>query len=252
MPDFVLDMFTLFGPVPPRRGETGTAQLQALLDAHQIAGAVTLSTRGLYHSAAAGNRETIALCQEAGPKLAPAVVLDPRFPNAERTVAGGRVLCLLPDTQHWPLPFAPVTELLRTLIASGGTIAANIPLWWEAHKPGDATQIAHVLEQVNYPAPVILGNVAGNCLYEALTVARQNEKLLIATNGLQGLGEVKMAVDAIGAKRVVFGSGAPARSLGAALSLVRNAGLSEPDKEAVLGGNARSLLASSVANGGAQ
>lgn len=246
MADFVLDMFTLFGPVPPRGGETGTARLQALLERHDIAGAVTLSTRGLYHSAAAGNRETIALCAEAGPKLAPAVVLDPRQPGAERTIAGGRVLCLLPDTQRWPALFAPAADLLRSLVAAGGSATANLPLWWEAARPGDATAIAQTLRETGYPAPVILGGVTGECLYEAIVAAKGNDRLFIATNGLQGIGEVKTAVDAIGANRVVFGSGAPARSLGSALALVRSAGLSPDAQAAVFGGNARKLL------GGAQ
>ena len=242
MADFVLDMFTLFGPVPPRGGETGTARLQALLERHNITGAVTLSTRGLYHSAAAGNRETIALCAEAGPKLAPAVVLDPRQPGAERTIAGGRVLCLLPDTQQWPALYAPAADLLRTLAALGGAATANIPVWWESARPGDATVIAQMLKETNYPAPVVLGGVPGDCLYEAMVAAKGNERLHIATNGLQGVGEVKTAVDGIGANRVVFGSGAPARSLGSALALIRNAGLSPETEAAVLGGNARRLL----------
>jgi predicted TIM-barrel fold metal-dependent hydrolase len=44
------------------------------------------------------------------------------------------------------------------------------------------------------------------------------------------------------AERVVFASGAPVRSLGAALALIRHARLDAAAERLVLGGNARRLL----------
>jgi hypothetical protein len=239
--EFVFDMFTLFGPVPPRGGETGTGTLQALLQRHGVAGAVTLSTRGLYHSAAAGNRETIALCAEAGGRLLPAAVLDPRQPRVLETVAGARVLCLLPATQHWPLTYAPLADLLKAL-GESDAVAPSTPIWCEASRAGDATGLAAVLRETNYPAPVILGAVSGDDLLEATSVARDDPKIHIATDCLRGVGEVALAVASVGPQRVVFASEAPARSLGSAIALVRQAGLTPGDAAMVLGENARRLL----------
>ena len=57
------------------------------------------------------------------------------------------------------------------------------------------------------------------------------------------MGDIEMAVStALGASRVVFASAAPARSLGAALGLMEQAGLSPADTDLVMGGNARRLL----------
>ena len=100
MPDpLILDAFTLFGPVPPRAAsQPGTDELIELMDRHGVAGAITTSTRGLYYSAPAGNRETAALCQEAGGALQPAAILDPRLPFAAHATTGGTIV--LPDADH--------------------------------------------------------------------------------------------------------------------------------------------------------
>lgn len=242
MPDLIFDMHTLFGPVPPRGGETTPEHLQALLQRHSVAGAVTTSTRSLYYSASAGNRQTIHYCKEIGPSLLPGVVLDPRQPQVVQTIAGARLYCLLPSTQGWPIHYAPLIELLQIRAVRVNTWPRPIPLWWEARKEGDATLIAELMRQVDYPAPYILGGVSDDGLVEAISVARRDSNALVATDGLRGIGEVTMLVQALGAGRVVFGSGAPARSLGSALALVRQAELSLSDEALVLSGNAIRLL----------
>ena len=240
MADVILDMFTLFGPVPPRPGEHGVEPLQALLQKHSVMGAVTLSTRGLYHSASAGNRETIQLCANAGGALLPAVVLDPRQPQVLQTIAGARMLCLMPATQKWPMLYSPLTDLLRSLSSAGD--AANLPLWIEVSRPGDATSLAAELKEAGYAGPIILGSVAGDNLIEAISVARADNRFHIATDGLRGIGEIAAAASAIGAARVVFASGAPAQSLSGAKAMVSGAEISDADREAILSGNARRLL----------
>lgn len=243
MPDatLILDIHTVFGPVPPRGvAEAGTVRLQSLLARHGVAGAVTLSTRGLYHSAAAGNRETAALCQEAGGALQPAAVLDPRQPNAAQSLSGARMICVMACTQAWPVRYAPLVNELKTLAGAG----TRVPLFWEASCLGDATAAVELLGASGYAGPVVFGSVNAETLSEAVTVAASDERLFVATNGLRGVGEVAYAVSALGASRVVFGSGAPAaRTMGGALGLVRVAGLSDADADLVLGGNAKRLLA---------
>ncbi|GAB4470187.1 MAG: hypothetical protein OHK0029_42970 [Armatimonadaceae bacterium] len=242
MPDLIFDMHTLFGPVPPRGGDTDPGHLQALLKKHSIAGAVTLSTRGLYHSASAGNRETVFHCNQIGPTLLPGVVLDPRQPQVIQTVAEARVYFLLPRTQHWPIAYAPLQDLLQMRAVRTNTWPRPIPLWWEARQHGDATAIAELMRTVDYPAPYILGGVSGDGLVEAVSVARKDANCMVATDGLRGIGEVSLLVESLGAGRVIFGSGAPAQSLGSVLALVRQAGLSKADEALILSGNAIRLL----------
>jgi len=240
--EFVLDLFTLFGPLPPRGAEPGVVPLQALLTKHGVAGGVTLSTRALYHNAHAGNRETQALCAEAGGTLLPAALLDPRLADPLATVGNARLLCFLPATQGWPLPFAPVADLFTEISGS------RTPVWIEAARLGDATQIAEAVKAANMTQSVILGGVTGATLSEAVSVARKHTNLMLATNGLQGVGEIALAVKTLGAERVVFASGVPHRALGATLALHRHSGLTPEQENLVMGGNTKKLMASS--NGG--
>ena len=236
----ILDAFTLFGPVPPRgAAQPGTDALVERMEKHGVAGAITTSTRGLYDATAAGNRETIARCQEAGGALQPAAILDPRLALGAQATTGARMLCVMPATQRWPLPFAPLDELLRTLAANG----TKVPIFCEVTSVGDATRFRDAFAASGWADTAILfGSCAGDALLETIAVAQSNPNISLVTNGVRGIGAIEMAVGALGANRVVFGSGAPARSLGAALALIRRSELTAADQELVLGGNAKRIL----------
>lgn len=241
----VLDFFTLFGPHPTHSAasETGAKRLRDALARHGIPTAVTLSTRAVYFDAIDGNRETQQEVGAAEGALIPAALLDPCRPNPERTGGGARVLALLPASQRYPLPYQPLTEMLRTLAHLGGAAAASIPVWWETARPGDATALLATVRETEYPAPIVLGGVTGASLLEAIAVAKAvPDRLHVATDGLRGIGEVAFAVESLGAERVVFASGAAGNSLAAALAVVRQAGLADDALAQVLGGNGRRLL----------
>ena len=240
MPD-ILDLFTLIGPVPPHAPTgTGPQELRELLTRYGVSGAVTISTRSLYYDAATGNEETQRLCEsDGGGALLPGALLDPRQPRPEATIGGARLLYLLPATQGWPTGFAPMDLLLRNLAAGGVTT----PLWWEVKDCGDATAAASLLRAANYAGPVILGGVTGSAgLVEAITVAGSSELIFIATDILRGVGQVELAVRALGPQRILFASGAPAVSLRSALALVRLASLGDENEAMVFSGNARRIL----------
>jgi predicted TIM-barrel fold metal-dependent hydrolase len=236
----IIDIYTLFGPVPPRGGEEGTGRLRALLTRHGVHAAATASTRALYHDALHGNQETRDACAATsdggGPRLFPAAVLDPRVPSPEDYLQGARLVCLFPATQHWPVNLAPLRPRLRTLSE------ANVPVLCEVSRLGDATTLATLLDGIGFSAPVVLADIHEEGLAEALAVAGEHERYHIATDRLYGVGEIEMVVSALGAERVLFGSGAPRASMGAALALVRHAAVSEAARAQILGGNARALL----------
>ena len=216
-------------------------RLIELLKRDGVAGAVALSTRGLYHSASAGNRETLDVCNKVEMEILPAAVLDPRQPDVIQTLSGTRLLCLMPFAQRWPITYSPLCDLLTTVMKSGSDVS-RLPVWCQCSRPGDATAFDNIFREVGWENLVVFGSIGGDALIEAMSLARANPRYHLATNGLRGVGEIAMATHAIGADRVIFGSSAPARSLGSALALVRSAGLPPEDMAKVLGGNARRLL----------
>lgn len=236
----IVDLFTELDPLlgQGEEGDTLAQTLLALLDRHQVSTAVMLSARALHH-AADGNREALEVCATP-PRLLPAFVVDPRVPPPHPSIEGARLLCLLPATQNWPSSFAPVRRLLRALMAAPGPL---VPLLFEARRAGDATAFGALVRETGYKGSIVLSGVGGAAtLGEALAVADESESVYLATNGLCGVGEIAFAAQALGARRVVFASGAPVWSMGAALALVRHADLSPENQALILGGNARRLL----------
>lgn len=240
MAEPILDLYTLFGAVPPRGAEPGTGTLKAMMAKYGVAGAVTLSTRAIFHSPSAGNRETQVRCSESGGSLLPAGVLDPRVAQSDTLLAGSRLICLFPTTQKWPLAYAPLENAVKGLVGRG----VKVPLLFEASQPGDATQFARLLTTAGYAGSVVFSGLTGPAFSEAVALAQQDERYLLCTDALRGVGEIAYAVSLVGANRVVFGSGGVSRgSVAAALAVVKAASLSETDREQVLGGNTKRLLA---------
>jgi predicted TIM-barrel fold metal-dependent hydrolase len=64
----------------------------------------------------------------------------------------------------------------------------------------------------------------------------------LTTRGTEAAGALEAAVAAVGAARLVFGSGSPHYSLGSALMSVQFAAISDADRTAILGDNIANLL----------
>jgi hypothetical protein len=241
MAEPILDMFALFGPVPPRGKEEGTKPLLAAMTQYGVVGAVALSTRSIYYSAAAGNRETQAQCEASGQILQPMGLIDPRQVGGTAGAAGAKVLCIMPTTQHWPLNLISLTTALKELVSS------KLPLFVETGKLGEATLAAQVLESVNWTSPVILGGVNAESAAEAFAIIKERPSYYLATNGLVGIGEIATAVEQVSADRVVFASGAISHApMGAMVRLIEAAHLSDADRTKVLSANTKRLLSGGV------
>lgn len=239
-PNSPFDLFTLFGPVPPRGGDGGIDALKQSLIRQKVGGAVAVSTRAIYADSGEGNREAVAACETASDgdvTLVAGAIADPRsFFDGTPDLSGARLVCLLPSVQNWPLPFAPAAALFAGL-------PTNVPVLIETRRIGEATRIGALLRELSWSGgPVLLSGVTGDTLVEALAVARGAERVGLTTHGMTGVGEVQFAVSQLGAQRVFFASGAVGESLSAALALVRLSGISPEEQAQVLGANARRML----------
>ena len=235
------DLMVRFGPTPPRG--TGHADFEAIRDALQrqrVFGAALASNRAIQYDPVSGNIETADEARKAAtiPVIVPGAVLDPRIfvGVPPKPPENTRIYYIMPGTQGYPLPYAPLFSLLRSM-------PHNLPLYFETRREGDATQIGMMLRDIGYAgAPVILGGATGSALIETISVAKANDYVGIATQGMRGVGEIRHTVSIVGASRVFFASGSPADSLGAAVALVKLAGLTPEERAAVFGNNSRRLL----------
>ena len=108
----------------------------------------------------------------------------------------------------------------------------------EQSTPAELAQLA-----AKFPEQEFLCAHAGGEWQKGIRAVREQENILVETSGFDATaGFIEMAVREVGAKRIVFGSHLPSRSLGTELGKVVGADISEADKRLILGQNYRRLL----------
>ena len=81
-----------------------------------------------------------------------------------------------------------------------------------------------------------------------IRAVQNSPNILVETSGFDAsAGFIEMAVRELGARRIVFGSHLPSRSLGTELSKVIAANIPETDKRLILGENFRKLIQRPIA-----
>jgi predicted TIM-barrel fold metal-dependent hydrolase len=236
----IIDINTLVGGYPTGRAtETPTDLAEALLKAN-VSKAFTLSTWGVYYQDIAGNEETLQIAREAPQQIIPAGTINPlTFWDSGDTIklmiqSSFQVVRFFPGEQGWPVDFLPFERILKTLSELA------VPIFVSISKPGDITQLTRIAG--GYPAPVVLTGVNTQTLIEALAALTQFDKFAIETHRLIGPDSLERVRDAVGAQRILFGSGGPALSIRAAIKHIQSAEFNDNEQAAVLGGNAEALL----------
>jgi predicted TIM-barrel fold metal-dependent hydrolase len=237
--DDIVDINTLFGPLPAASADLAVDGLLELMQHHQVRAACTLSTLGILLDPALGNSATRAACEEQ-PELLPVATLNPvTFVGAATAVAryADEGFCLVrffPAEQNWKIDFAPFHWILDAVQETGVPVMVNIA------GLGEITDLTRSLGPRE--AAVILAGVDRTTLAEAIAALRSFPNLHIETSKLLAPGCLRLAVDSIGPDRMLFGTGAPARPIASALHTVTYAGLDEATVDMILGANARRVL----------
>lgn len=235
----IIDSNTLFGTHPTHRLDLSVERLLRDMDRHKIAASLTLSTVGVFYGYVEGNRETLDAAK-GNKRLAAVATVNPHnyFGSTEELqdlkAHGFRIFKFYPGEQGWPVDSAAFGRVLQELAP------LNMPIMVNAVLPGEATGIGRVI--ASYPAPVILCSVSGETLSEALAVASAAPNIMVETHELHVPGALKLLAERIGAERIIFGSGAPRRSVASSLYYVLHSELSDSEKQLALGGNIKRIL----------
>ena len=235
----ITDVNTLFGAYPAQHADSSAETLTEAMGAQGVDWCLTLSTRGLFSLPADGNAETMRACRSHD-HLIPVATLNPaHFWGQDGVVdalAGEafEMVRFFPDTQGWPLEFAPFLALTQQI----GKLP-KMPIMVQTPRRGEATSLLRLLD--GFPHPIILEGISPDTLTEAVVLMRTHDNLYLETHALQAPHSLPLIRDTVGIGRALFGSDAPGRSLASALSYVRASGLSAAEQEAVLAGNAQKI-----------
>jgi len=235
----IADINTIFGFWPRRRADTSLGRLKALMERHGVVKAATLSSTAIFYDYRQGNEETLSACQEDG-RLVPVAVLDPREylhcgKEAERMLERGvKFFRLFPDLQGWPLDFRPFEEILEALSGSGAVLLVPVQGY------GRPTQLARALG--GRELRVVMLGVSYSNLGEAISVAKGDSRLFVETRLIDSSAGLEVAAEALGAERLLLGTGMPLSYPAPPIEVVRGSNLPEEEKGKILGGNFLSLL----------
>ena len=237
--DEIVDINTMFGPMPFASTDMTVDALLALMQKHSVGRACTLSTLGVLLDTTGGNGATRAATAEHTALLPVATFNPTNFfgdPTPLQNLRGDG-FCMVrffPGEQNWPLAFAPFPALLEALQP------ARLPVMVGVHSMGEITALQEFLG--SYPAPVILSGVDYTLLAEAIAALRRFEHWHVETSQLLAPGCLSQVVARVGAERLLFGTGAPAYPIAAGLHTLHYAGLSETECRQILADNAHRVL----------
>lgn len=140
---------------------------------------------------------------------------------------------------------AAVERLVRRVADRRGVIMQHTWLRTGGRQgPGGSTpqDLAELARR--HPGQSFICAHAGGEWEQGLRAVRDRPNVLVETSGFDATaGFIERAVREVGAGRIVFGSHLPGRSLGTELMKVLAAGITEAEKERILGANFRGLVA---------
>src|SRR5579859_7995127 len=131
----IVDVNTLFGPLPAVSTDLTVESLLELMQRHKVAKACALSTLGILLDPGVGNPITRAVSVEH-PALCPVATLNPKMyfgDEGELARLASEGYCLVrffPGWQGWPIDFAPFRALAQ------GLANAALPLMIDVQSPG--------------------------------------------------------------------------------------------------------------------
>ena len=237
--DAIVDINTLFGPMPFASTDMTVDALLALMQKHNVGQACVLSTLGVLLDATGGNGATRAATAEH-PTLLPVATFNPTTffgdatPLQNLRADGFCMVRFFPHEQNWPFAFAPFTALLEALKPT------RLPVMIGVSGIGEITALQAVLG--SYPAPVVLSGVGSALLAEAIAALQRFEHWHLETSQLLAPGCLAQVAATVGAGRLLFGTGAPAYPIAAALHTLHYSGLSDAERRQVLADNASRIL----------
>jgi len=200
-----IDGNTFFGSWPHRKLDVPAEELVRLLAAAGISRALTLCLAAPKLDAIEGNNLTRLACIQHK-ELVPFAAVDPRKFTMTDAVAHARELgCaavrLTNEMNGYPLDVSPVEEIVKHCVAQDLTVFVDAVGW------GTATTAERLVDRTG--ARIVLCGVRYFQLSEAIVSMKRSKGLYLEISKLNTPDAIRAAVDAVGADRILFGSGAP-------------------------------------------
>lgn len=235
----IIDAYTLVGAWPQAEVDLSLEALATGMQARGVGRSLVTHTTAIFYDMALGNNQVVELCSRHEP-LEPVAVINPlTYPacldEIEKRLQGGIKLFRLCPREHG-YPFSgqvgPLREVLRRLERARLLLVdlCGLPM------PALGAEMEDLL-----PVPTAF-TAESDTLGLLFHAGKSGPNVWLETSRLHAGGAVEAAVRNLGAERIVFGSNAPLRSLGSAITSLQFADLTDVDRANILEGNVQRVL----------
>jgi len=241
-PLVAVDCNTFFGVRPDQRTDFSPETLTGMMAESGVAGALTLSLRGVHYDHQLGNVETLDVCARF-PQLIPAATINlaryvGRCEDVDWCLAQGfRAFRLFPLQQHWSIADGGFRELCEQLSPS------RVPLFFTVAPGLDLNDLAERTADLDLPVVLLQGSYSDESRTLALAKRYPHIHLDVTRRGTPHI--VRFLTEEIGVDRVLFGTNAPQSCIQPAMNAVFVADLPEAETGKILSGNLLRLLGQS-------
>lgn len=224
--------------VGPRFGGARGAPIEDVIrerETHGIRFSLVRHRTALLGESELGNRALLEVC-EGEPGLVPVAVL-----SVDRTgdidhagPLAARVAGFWLEGHAAPGSGLAAEPVVRTAARTGRPLFVPIAGWGSAAAIGAATEGLGV--------PVILVGSHYNTSVDDMAAGRRYEHLHFDTSSMAHFRAIETAVGALGAERILLGTGSPLRAIQSSLNAILAAAIPDEAKRAILAGNAVRLF----------
>ena len=239
----VIDVNTTFGKRVDPDPRYSVEALVGEMNRHEIALALSLSTRGAEYDMHTGNDESLQ-ASRTYPQILPVGTVDPHDgigweSEIDRCLRHSiRALRLYPEAQKWSVDSLMFRRIVRKLSGSGTC------LLFSASRADDPMEhcyrVAHLTADSGIP--VLFTDIYYYEISEVIEIMKEHSHVYAETNWLATIDAVGIMAEAVGADRVLYGSGAPAHPMQKSLNQILETDLPIDAKAKILGGNAMKLF----------
>lgn len=236
-----IDVHTVFGPDHGTAGTAGhpLSSLIAERRTHGIRLSLASSLLAVWADQATGNRLAAETAADGANGLAAiAVVGARRTTDADRVVAeAARAGAVGYRLDGWD-GSTPLPESVRVVLAA--VARAGRPLLVRIGRNGASSAIGAATADVGIP--VVLLGAHYTTIADDLAAAIRYPHLHLETSAMAHFRAISTAVGAVGAERVLLGTGSPGRAAASPISAVLAASIPDDAKRGILAGNAVRLF----------
>ncbi|MDH7602294.1 MAG: amidohydrolase family protein [Armatimonadota bacterium] len=245
----IIDCDTFFGTRANCRTNVSPSALVETLGSDGIRCALAYSVKARTFDAQEGNNDALSAAR-THPEILPVASVDPRsFERLEEEIArsaelGFAALRVFPELQGWSVDSVLFSRIVNACAEH------NLPLMVSTETPGKASAV--VERAANASLPIIMLGANYNVLAEVLSAAQARPNTYVSTQYFVTPGALELAVESVGADRLVLGTGSPDFSARPAVNVILGADIPDSEKNKILGGNAATIIAGQLAKLGAR